>query len=160
MIESISLFSFAQKSNLIEGIDDYGRHLKHAESLGKFLNYKDLRITRLEKFVKEIEPQAFLRKELNHGAVIGGRLAPPGPISIYKLDELLRNINMREIEPWQAHAEYEYIHPFIDGNGRSGRAVWLWMMVKLYGEERAFRYPFLRYYYYQTLGDYAERKGG
>ena len=71
---------------------------------------------------------------------IGGRLAPRAPALGYMLDELLRNINMREIEPWKAHAEYEFIHPFIDGNGRSGRAVWLWMMVKLHGEEAAFRY--------------------
>src|SRR5215470_3568331 len=34
-----------------------------------------------------------------------------------------------------AHVRYETLHPYTDGNGRSGRAVWLWHMTLL-GQQR------------------------
>ena len=45
------------------------------------------------------------------------------------------------------HCRYESLHPFTDGNGRSGRALWLWMMG---GIEEA-PLGFLHTWYYQSL---------
>ena len=45
-----------------------------------------------------------------------------------KLWKLLEQINAGMLDAWTAHCEYEALHPFTDGNGRSGRAIWLWLM--------------------------------
>lgn len=46
--------------------------------------------------------------------------------------------------PWEVHIAYEMLHPFTDGNGRSGRMLWAWQM-------RNFPLDFLHTFYYQTL---------
>jgi Fic family protein len=74
------------------------------------------------------------------GVRVGYRICPQP----YELHDLIatwiKNVNKlrnpTEAEVWQTHLAYEYIHPFIDGNGRSGRLLWLWMRYK-YGFEYA-----------------------
>jgi hypothetical protein len=56
--------------------------------------------------------------------------------------------------PLEAHVRYETLHPFTDGNGRTGRALWYWMMV---GSSRA-DLGFLHAFYYQTLKKWAVNK--
>ena len=36
-------------------------------------------------------------------------------------------INDHTLSPHLTYHEYEGLHPFMDGNGRSGRAIWLWL---------------------------------
>lgn len=57
--------------------------------------------------------------------------------------------NVEGMSPWQAHNHFEAIHPFVDLNGRVGRAIWLW---KKYNNE-GFRFglSFLQSYYYDSL---------
>ena len=52
------------------------------------------------------------------------------------------------MDSWEAHNEFEKIHPFIDLNGRVGRIIWL---TKALREGYNFGIPFLQMYYYQTL---------
>lgn len=59
-----------------------------------------------------------------------------------------------EMDPWTAHARYEKIHPFEDLNGRTGRILWAWSMIRK--GHNPFRLPFLHCYYYQSLSAYRE----
>lgn len=53
--------------------------------------------------------------------------------------------DLPDLSPFAAHKRYESIHPFVDLNGRTGRAIWLHMMG---GEARL---GFLHTWYYQSL---------
>ena len=72
-----------------------------------------------------------------------------GPAIRDALESLLARISDSEVDSWRAHLEYETLHPFMDGNGRSGRTIWLWM-------RQGNQLPplsFLQAFYYQTLGE-------
>ena len=142
------LYEFAKESNQIEGINSARRHKIHEEALRKFLQLDHVQIPQLDAFVKKIEPSAFLRTDPKHRVWIGGKEAPSANESYQMLGGLLCEVENLTKDPWEVHCEYEHIHPFIDGNGRSGRALWLWMMVR---RGYDLRYKFLQMFYYQTL---------
>jgi len=142
---------FARESNEIEGIVQNGRHKTHTRALTHFLALTEITLFDLEQFVKEIEPSAFLRTKPEHCVWIGGKEAMRAPESLFALDKLLQRIKKQDIPAYEAHCDYEMIHPFIDGNGRSGRALWLWMMVK---SGYDLKYLFLQQFYYSTLQRY------
>ena len=66
---------------------------------------------------------------------VGGRMCPYPieirPMLLTWLEKVNAMVRPTEEEIWQTHLAYEYIHPFIDGNGRSGRLLWLWLRYKL-----------------------------
>lgn len=153
-IDGDILTEFIRESNAIEGIHRKPRQTE-VDLHEEFLALSEINVADLVKFVWTIQPGANLRNRLGMNVHIGHFLSPSfvplpdGPDIQDMLDTLLQRIAMRNISPWEAHATYETLHPFTDGNGRSGRALWLWHSLRD-GTFRPGR-SFLHHWYYDTL---------
>lgn len=142
------IMAFAEESNKIEGID--GASDTECKALTTFLSRQTITINDLVEYVSVIQPNAVLRLGSMHNVRVGNHIPPPGGPAIgYSLEHILTQAHGSEaLNPQHIHVLYERLHPFTDGNGRSGRALWLWMMLK---QNRNVDLGFLHTFYYQTL---------
>lgn len=138
--------AFAGESNRIEGIKRTTP--AHVDAHIDFLSGA-IHIPALVEFVGKVQPDARFRNQPGvPGVRVGDHIAPPsGP----DIETELRHI-LAIRDPWQQHVAYETLHPFTDGNGRSGRALWL----HRYFHESdmdpwAVQRGFLHSFYYHTL---------
>jgi hypothetical protein len=141
----VSLANFVRESNRIEGIlrDPTPLEIAAHEEL---LTTDFIGIPEVAKFVSLIQPGAVLRDRPGLNVRVGRHLPPPGgPDVAEALEALLGGMGFED--PFTFHLQYETLHPFMDGNGRSGRALWLCMMG---GIERV-PLGFLHTFYYQSL---------
>jgi hypothetical protein len=146
------LEAFVRESNRIEGIyrDPTPEEIKAHKTL---IARKKINIGHITDLVSICQPNAVLRATPDiHGVRVGNHIAPSsGPALMSDFEVLLRDITTKAITPWAAHVRYETLHPYTDGNGRSGRAIWLWHMTLLGQQQRALALGFLHAFYYQTL---------
>jgi hypothetical protein len=144
----ITLADFVRESNRIEGIhrDPTPTELHAHERL---LGLDSVTVGELEDFVHRVAG-AELRRVPGMDVRVG-RHVPPlgGPHIEARLDNILAAVRYHELGPYEAHRQYEILHPFRDGNGRSGRALWAWQMRR--DGRDPFALPFLHAYYYQSL---------
>lgn len=146
---------FVRESNHIEGIEDWetAGEIQAHEFL---LRARNLTTEIIETFVSEIA-NASLREKHGMDVMVGSHLPPKGgPWIREALAQLLHLVNEGEHTPYEVHVKYEALHPFMDGNGRSGRAIWAWQMRR--DGLDPFALSFLHRFYYQALD--APRKGG
>lgn len=142
-----SLYNFVVESNKIEGITRDPTPAE-IEVHRLFLEKDVITLKDLEAFVRVVSPYAQLRGAKGLDVRIGNHYPPKGgPAIVDGLLVLLNKLNAEKITPYHAHVMYEKLHPFTDGNGRSGRALWLWSM----GKHWPRRIGFLHAFYYQTL---------
>lgn len=90
-----------------------------------------------------------LRLNARLNVQVGSHAAPRGG---RKIGERLSHIIYAAMEgkdPWRVHCDFELLHPFMDGNGRTGRALWLWQMCR--NGSDPFAISFLHRFYYQAL---------
>lgn len=141
---------FVTESNRIEGIH---RKPTMAELRAHcvFLAVDYVTIDALETLVGVVAPGKPLRDRSGLNVRVGNHIPPPGgPNVTAALHLLLDDVNGFE-DPHAVHVRYETLHPFMDGNGRSGRALWLWQMINQREAYHALRMGFLHLFYYQTL---------
>ena len=136
---------FVRESNRIEGIhrDPADAEISEFE---RFMHLEKIYVHDLEKFVSVYQSNAVLRRQHGMNVRVGGHTPPPGGPHI---EELLTNLLLdidAGLPAWDAHIRYETIHPFSDGNGRSGRMLWAWQMGPFH-----LGLNFLHKFYYQTL---------
>lgn len=139
--EIIDLRAFVRESNAIEGIY---RPVRQDEVLAmeQFLELDEVILPNILELLKELEPDRRLRDRVGLDAL----LAPAGgPRVTARLCELLEQACCEELSPYEAYVQFQLLHPFTDGNGRTGRALWYWMMQQDAPE------GFLQTYYHQSL---------
>lgn len=146
-ISRAQIRSFLAESNLIEG-----KHTVSTEEISGamvFLERQHITTEDVCCCVYLTQPGAKLRELPGQNVRVGQHLPPPGGPAIRKNLDLLLEQAHEVLDPYATHAAYETLHPFTDGNGRSGRLLWLWQMLRLHGQMPSL--GFLHTWYYQSL---------
>ena len=141
MSRTVNICMFISESNRIEGIMREPSRAE-LEITEWFLDIKPLTVAHIEQLVDVYEPGAKLRRKHGMDVIVGMHVPPRGGPGI---EESLRQLLSAGLSPYATHLAYEHLHPFMDGNGRSGRALWLRQM----GGDVPL--GFLHTFYYQTL---------
>jgi hypothetical protein len=143
---------FIIESNKIEGITRPPTDAEIKE-FDRFLALDEVTIEDLVAFVKVYQPNARLRDEPGLDVRVGNHRPMEGGPDVRKALEII--LLEDELTPYERHLAYENLHPFTDGNGRSGRALWAWEMLDMQGDD-ALDLGFLHRFYYQTLAAFED----
>jgi hypothetical protein len=138
---------FVLESNRIERI--MGVSVADRTAHARLWAQDPIRMGDVEEFVRAVAGRE-LRSEPGMDVYITGVgfTPPPGGSDIAERLSLMLD-TLDNTDPYDWHVAYETLHPFMDGNGRSGRALWAWQMVNTGIDP--FGLGFLHTFYYQAL---------
>lgn len=140
------LMEFAKESNRIEGITNSEANERMFNKLEAFLKIEYLQLSDIFEF----NEYGVFRDKLGMDVRVGDYYPPKGRKNLIEEVRLLLDfINEKKYDAIQAHHIFESIHLFTDGNGRVGRAIWLWQMVRQHNYDLS--RGFLWEWYYQSL---------
>ena len=126
-----------RQSNLIEGIDDQKEDKQSMVAWDYLKNLKQISHKDIKKVQKIITLHQPLRPDhrgyyRNVNVRVGNRLCPEWNMIPHLMANFI--IDWRKNNPLENHITFEKIHPFVDGNGRTGRMLMWWQQIKN-GEE-------------------------
>ena len=158
-MSSRELNRFIIESNAIEGItrmplqDEIDAHTA-------LLDAGRITLETIQDFIYAIAGQgARLRVSPKDCVRVGNHIPPAGGQHIaYSLQNMLDALNAdpASIRPYEFHCAYLTLHPFMDGNGRSARAIYAWHSDRLAYSGYIMR-GFLHQVYYDGLNAYDGR---
>lgn len=149
----VELRAFVKESNRIEGITRAVSRMETA-ALRRLLESTTITTGTVLEFVGALNygfDNCRLRNESGMDVVVGGYRPPLGGPEVV---EHLRHLLLYAMEggdPYDIHQAYEKLHPLTDGNGRSGRAIWLWQMLHQHNDLHALRRGFMYTWYLQSF---------
>lgn len=146
---------FQKESNLIEGITRVTK--EQVQALMDFVELDEINDEDILTLALRLQPKRMKKPKLRYKSgmdVRVGRYYPPpgGPEIKMNLHTLLKSAH--KTPSFKLHLDYESLHPLTDGNGRTGRALWLWQRIRELDQLPSLK--FLHAWYYQSL-DYARQ---
>lgn len=154
------LKEFITESSKIEGIETFSM-CDQLDAYIEFLSAYDVTTPSILKLAKALsrscydtnKSEVFLRDKYSVNVRIGNHFPPKGGPGVAKrLNKLLMQINSHsdnfEKLAFKTHQRYESLHPLTDCNGRTGRAIWAWIMLN---SGYRFELGFLHKFYFQCL---------
>lgn len=142
------IFEFIKQSNELENIfrDPTQDEIKEFK---RFITLPAITISEIERFLSIYQPDAKLRNEYGLNVKVDNYYPPFGsPEMGSKLNEVL-TIS----DPFLLHMNYEFLHPFTDGNGRSGRALYAWAIKDSPRRSLGWKNNFLTNFYFEALNN-------